>query len=205
MNRKQHWQSVYAAKPLHTLGWYRPHLQISLEWILELGLEKDASIIDVGGGASTLVDDLLDAGYDSLTVVDLAATALSLAKSRLGARADSVIWIEGDITEVALPRRRYEVWHDRAVFHFLVDADERRRYIENLLQAMRPGGCVIIGTFAAEAPPQCSGLPVQRYNHRQLSDVLGKEFELTRSAKKLHCTPGGVKQMYQYCRFQRLA
>ncbi len=204
MKRKQHWERVYTAKPLHTLGWYRAHLQISLEWILELGLEKDASIIDVGGGASTLVDDLLDAGYDSLTVVDLAATALSLAKSRLGARADSVIWIEGDITEVALPQRRYDVWHDRAVFHFLVDADERRRYIENLLQALRPGGCAIIGTFAAEAPPQCSGLPVQRYDHRQLSDVLGKEFELTRHAKTLHFTPGGVEQMYQYCRFQRL-
>lgn len=203
MNRKDHWEKVYASKPAERLGWYKPSLQTSLSWIGELGLEKDATIVDVGCGASTLVDDLLAAGYRSITALDISEQALAAVKSRLGTGAAEVTWLSADITSADLPREAYDLWHDRAVFHFLVEAEQRQRYRENLLKSLKPNGHVIIGVFAPEAPPKCSGLPVARYSYEQLADTLGDEFKLMRHHKEMHITPGGVEQMYLYCLFKR--
>lgn len=195
MNQRIHWEEVYSTKPTEKLGWYEPHLETSLRWINDLRLSKDARIIDIGGGVSTLVDDLLGWGYKSITVLDLSKSALSSVKDRLGKTAESVTWHEGDITTIDLPEHYYELWHDRAVFHFLISPEQRQQYLENLLNALRTGGHVIIGTFALEAPPKCSGLPVHRYSHEQLASTLGEAFELNKYDKKLHITPGGVEQM----------
>jgi SAM-dependent methyltransferase len=195
MNQKAHWEKVYSTKPTERLGWYEPHLLISLSWIKELALAKD------GGGASTLVDDLLDAGYQSLTALDISESALTCVKTRLGKRAERVTWLTGDITSVELPARHYALWHDRAVFHFLTDPEQQRHYRKQLLKALMPEGHLIIGTFAPEAPPTCSGLPVQRYSADTLNRTLGVEFELIREHKEQHVTPGGVEQMYLYCHF----
>lgn len=203
--RKGHWEQVYASKPFDRLGWYQPHLQTSLAWIRELNLPRDAALIDVGGGASTLVDDLLQDGFSSVTVVDLSAQALGAAQRRLGVRAGAVHWLTGDITTLELPARHFDLWHDRAAFHFLTDPVEQRSYREQLLHALRPGGHVILGTFSPEAPPRCSGLPVQRYTEGELLEVLDAGFELQRSKKELHITPGGVEQMYLYCQLHRPA
>ena len=166
-------------------------------------MAKDARIIDVGGGASTLVDDLLDDGHRSITVLDLSKNALSLTKTRLGKRAELVEWLEGDITSVDLPTCHYDLWHDRAVFHFLIEPELQKRYLNNLLMALKPGGHLIIGTFAPEAPPECSSLPVQRYSHEQLGNMLGDKFEIQRYQKEMHVTPGGVEQMYLFCQFKK--
>ena len=202
MGRREHWEEVYTSKPSERLGWYKPRLQTSLEWISALGLDRGAPVIDVGGGASTLVDDLLGLGYTSITVLDLAEPALDQIRARLGERGAAVSWLCGDITELELPRNAFELWHDRAVFHFLTDPEDRERYRENLCRALRPGGHVIIGTFAPEAPPKCSGLPVQRYDVEMLRETLGTDFELQQHRKELHVTPGGVEQMYLYCEFR---
>jgi SAM-dependent methyltransferase len=205
MSPKEHWEQVYSSKPTEQLGWFAPHLQTSLSWITELGVSLDAPIIDVGGGASTLVDDLLDAGYRSITVLDVSRQALSLAKTRLANNADAVSWITGDVTTTDLPVAHFELWHDRAVFHFLIEPEQQRKYRDQLLKALKPEGHLIIGTFAPEAPPKCSGLPVQRYSPERLESTLGDEFELQRHHNELHVTPGGVEQMYLYCQFRRTA
>lgn len=202
MGRKEHWEGVYSSKPSDRLGWYKPRLQTSLEWITTLGLDPVAPIIDVGGGASTLIDHLLDDGYSSITVLDIAEPALDLLRKRLGDKGAAVNWLCGDITMIDLPENAFELWHDRAVFHFLTEAADRERYKANLCRALRPGGHVIIGTFAPEAPPKCSGLPVQRYDLDQLCGTLGNEFDLQRHQKEMHVTPGGVEQMYLYCAFR---
>ena len=205
MNPKRHWEQVYANKPTAALGWYTPHLQTSLDWIKDLGLTANAPIIDVGGGASTLVDDLLDAGYRSITVLDLSGQALSLGKARLANRSAAVSWIEGDVTLTELPARHFALWHDRAVFHFLIEPAQQHAYRNQLLKALQPGGHFIIGTFAPEAPAKCSGLPVQRYDPQRLERTFGEEFALQRQRNELHVTPGGVEQMYLYCQFRRAA
>lgn len=205
MSQKKHWEHIYSTKPAKKLGWYVPHLQTSLSWIKGLCLTVDAPIIDVGGGASTLVDDLLAAGHQTITVIDISEKALASVRVRLGRKAEMVTWMGADITSVDLPKNSYELWHDRAVFHFLTTLEQQQKYRDNLLRALKPGGHLIIGTFAPEAPPKCSGLPVQRYSLEQLETMLGAEFELMRHRKKLHITPGGVEQMYLYCDFRKLA
>jgi ubiquinone/menaquinone biosynthesis C-methylase UbiE len=203
MDRKEHWENVYCSKPPDRLGWYKPRLQTSLDWIRKLNLPADAPIIDVGGGASTLIDDLIDHGYRSVTVLDISSSSLAQSQARLGEKAAPVTWLVGDITQIELPGNKFDVWHDRAVFHFLTDAEQQRQYRDVLLASLKPGGHLIIGTFAPEAPPKCSGLPVQRYDREQLVAVLGSELELIREHKEMHLTPGGVEQMYLYCQFQR--
>jgi SAM-dependent methyltransferase len=205
VSQRQHWEQVYTSKPTDKLGWFAPHLQTSLGWIKDLGLQLEAPIIDVGGGASTLVDDLLDAGYQSITVLDVSGQALALTKARLANRSDTVSWIEGDVTATDLPAAHFELWHDRAVFHFLIEPEQQRKYRDQLLKSLKPGGYLIIGTFAPEAPPECSGLPVQRYTPERLQSTLGDKFDLRRQHNVLHVTPGGVEQMYLYCQFRRTA
>lgn len=167
------------------------------------GAPRSAEIIDVGGGASTLVDDLLADGYPSLTVLDLSIAALSAAKARLGSRAANVRWIEADIQEASLPAHGYDVWHDRAVFHFLIAPRERQAYLEALLQAIKPEGHLIIATFAEDGPEQCSGLPVMRYSPEQLQAEFGSSFTLIEHAEEQHRTPLGGFQKFIYCHFRR--
>jgi SAM-dependent methyltransferase len=205
MNQKDHWEQVYSTRLIQKLGWYEPHLQTSLSWIKGLNLAVGAPVIDVGGGASTLVDDLLEEGYRSITVLDISEKAASTVRARLGKRAELATWLEGDITSIDLPKHHFELWHDRAVFHFFTEQKQQRKYRENILNALKPGGHLIVGTFAPEAPAKCSGLPVQRYSPEQLENALGGEFELKRHHKELHITPGGVEQMYLYCQFHRTA
>lgn len=200
---KSHWQQVYSSKPADAVSWYQPQATMSLAMIAEAGLPCTAPIIDVGGGASTLVDGLLDAGHGELTVLDLSAAALQAARQRLGARAASVQWIEGDVTRVALPGAAYALWHDRAVFHFLTEADDRALYLAQLRRALAADGQVLMATFAPDGPTRCSGLPVRQYSAASLATELGETFDLVDERRDAHVTPDGQVQRFQYCRFRR--
>ena len=199
MQSKQHWEQVYKTKGATSVSWYQEHAQQSLERIRQTGVQRGAGIIDVGGGASTLVDDLLADGYSNLSVLDLSEAALAAAKQRLGARAQQVSWLVGDITQVNLPRHAYAVWHDRAVFHFLTTAEEREAYVRAVLRAVRPGGHVIVATFAEDGPERCSGLPVVRYSADGLHAQFGAPFTLLRHEREEHHTPAGAVQKFIYC------
>jgi ubiquinone/menaquinone biosynthesis C-methylase UbiE len=199
MDAKAHWEHIYATKAPTQVSWYQQHPHCSLRLIQRAGIRPTDPIIDVGGGASTLVDDLLTAGFQSLTVLDISTTALQLARLRLGARADAVTWIEADITQTALPAHSYALWHDRAVFHFLTQPADRQRYIDTLIRTTQPGGHVIVATFAPDGPQQCSGLDVQRYTPESLHRQLGRGFELVESISESHQTPWGAEQKFMYC------
>lgn len=199
MQSKEHWEHVYATKPAEGVSWYQTHAEQSLRLIRSTGVPPNTPIIDVGGGASTLVDDLLLAEYTAVTVLDMSATALAAAQKRLGARATRVQWIEADITTAKLPFHAYDLWHDRAVFHFLVSAEDRQAYIEAVLNAVKPGGHVIVATFAEDGPTHCSGLPVMRYSADRLHAEFGAPFTLLRQEKEEHHTPAGGVQKFTYC------
>lgn len=201
--RQAHWQDVYRNKPEPQTSWFRPHLDASLHWIDGLGLPADASLIDVGGGRSSLVDDLLDRGFTDVTVLDLSEEALAQARARLRDRADAVTWRTGDITEVELPDAHYALWHDRAVFHFLVDADAQRRYVDRAARAVRPGGHMVIATFAADGPERCSGLPVARYDVDALAARFAPHFDRVGDGRDVHRTPSGTGQPFTYVLLRR--
>jgi len=203
MQNKGHWEKVYQTKASETVSWYQEHAEQSLRLIHNTALGKDAAIIDVGGGASTLVDDLAAEGYTDLTVLDLSSAALAVAKQRLGKYADAVHWIEGDITLIELPAHRFDIWHDRAVSHFLTDLADRHAYVERIMHAVRPGGHVIIATFAEDGPEKCSGLPVMRYQPETLRAELGDAFLLVEHEKAAHYTPLGALQQFVYCRYRK--
>lgn len=205
MSRREHWQEVYGSKPANRLGWYRPRLDTSLAWIRSLELETDAPVIDVGTGASTLAEDLLEEGFTAITLLDISDRALDAVRRRLGDKASAFSWIAADITEAELPSGAFRLWHDRAVFHFLTNPDDRACYRRQLDASLAAGGYLIIGVFAPDAPPRCSGLPVQRYALDALVDELGNNFELVRHRHELHVTPGGVEQAYLYCLFRKIA
>ena len=198
VDRQQHWEGVYRNKAVDEVSWFQPHAASSLR-LIEGCADKDARIIDVGGGASVLVDGLLDAGYRNLTVLDLAETALAACRTRLGARAASVQWIAGDITQVELPAAHYDVWHDRAVFHFLTDPADRARYVEQVLKSVKPGGHVIVATFGPGGPLQCSGLEVVRYAPDALHAEFGAPFRVLGHETEIHQTPAGKEQEFVYC------
>ncbi|HEY9280083.1 MAG TPA: class I SAM-dependent methyltransferase [Eoetvoesiella sp.] len=199
MQSKEHWDTIYTSKSSDHVSWFQTHAKLSLQFINETGLLADASIIDVGGGASTLVDDLLDKGFSKITILDLSATALAVAQQRLGSRSQTVQWMEANIVEVQLPQYAYDVWHDRAVFHFLTSPQERHAYVEQVLRSVRPGGHVIIATFSEDGPTQCSGLPVTRYSAEELYAEFGARFTLLRHVKEDHHTPSGALQKFVYC------
>ena len=199
MAKKDHWESVYQKKASTAVSWFAPQLATSLKFIESTGLGKEACIIDVGGGASTLVDDLLLRGYKNVTVVDLAASALAVAQQRLGDRAGQVTWLAGDITQMTLPPAMYDIWHDRAVFHFLTDEADRREYIKRVCSAVKEGGYVIIATFGPHGPDKCSGLPVARYSAEQLHGLFGEPFQLVSQVTEEHATPMGAQQEFVYC------
>jgi ubiquinone/menaquinone biosynthesis C-methylase UbiE len=199
MEMKSHWEQVYQSKPVDSVSWYQPHALRSLELIRRVAPDLDASILDVGGGASTLVDDLLDAGMTRVGVLDISAAALQVARQRLGARAGRVQWIEGDITSVELAPASVDVWHDRAVFHFLTEPEDRAAYVRQVRRAVRPGGNVIVAAFSPDGPPRCSGLPVVRYAAGALHAQFGDAFELVRHEVEDHRTPAGAVQHFVYC------
>jgi SAM-dependent methyltransferase len=199
MNLKTHWDTIYGKKAPDAVSWYRPHLETSLELIERVAAGRSASIIDVGGGESTLVDDLLAEGYSDLTVLDISQVAVDKTKERLGLASDSVRWLVGDVTTVKLEESAYDVWHDRAVFHFLASDEERMAYVAQVASAVRSGGHVIVSTFGPEGPTQCSGLDVVRYDADSLHGQFGVRFHLLGSSKELHETPFGTVQQFLYC------
>lgn len=199
MQPKNHWEHVYATKKTESVSWFQEHAEQSMRLIRGTGVPYSAGIIDVGGGASTLVDDLLSSGYCAVSVLDLAAAALSVAKTRLGERASEVQWTEGDITKVLLPVHAFDVWHDRAVFHFLTSKEDREAYVDTVLRSVKPGGHVIVATFAEDGPIQCSGLPVMRYGPSELHAEFGSPFSLVQHEREEHHTPFGTVQKFVYC------
>ena len=198
-NVKTHWEQVYTTKATDQVSWYRPHLEISLSLIERAAVGLLASIIDVGGGESTLVDDLLARGYQNITVLDISETAIDVTKKRLNELAGRVNWITADVTKSDLAPNAYDVWHDRAVFHFLTSMDQRTAYVNTVRHAVKPGGHVIVGTFGPEGPTKCSGLEVMRYDAESLHDQFGNRFRLVESLKELHHTPFGTTQQFLYC------
>lgn len=200
----EHWEGVYSRKKSDQVSWFRPHLERSLAYVKLAGLTPDAAIIDVGAGASTFVDDLLNAGYSKLTALDLSATALNVARERLGARAASVNWLVGDVTKLELPAHSFDFWHDRAVFHFLRDPGERARYVAAVRSALKPGGHIVVATFGPHGPERCSDLDTMRYSADQLHGEFGAEFRKVDEQVELHPTPSGREQefVYCYCRLQ---
>lgn len=202
MDRRAHWENVYSTRKPHEVGWYQAYPEIPLHLIASTGAGKNAAIIDVGGGASNLVDALLENGYNDVTVLDLSAAALEAAKARLGEASSLVKWLVEDVTSFT-PPRQYDVWHDRAVFHFLTEASDRQHYMEAARAALPPGGHLIMAVFALDGPPQCSGLDVLRYSPESLQQEVGDEFTLAESFGGLHITPSQGKQSYTFCRFFR--
>jgi ubiquinone/menaquinone biosynthesis C-methylase UbiE len=196
---KEHWEHVYRTRQVDQVSWYQEHPESSLRLIRATGVPKTAKIIDVGGGASKLVDELLADSYSELTVLDLSATALEAAKKRLGDRASAVTWIEADVSRVDFPLFEYDVWHDRAVFHFLTSPEDRDAYVSAVLKAVKRSGHVIVATFAEDGPDHCSGLPVMRYSADALHSEFGASFELVAQEKEAHETPSGVVQQFVYC------
>lgn len=199
MGAKSHWEQIYSSRPAESVSWYQPHAARSLDLIRRVSPGEDVRVIDVGGGASTLVDDLLAAGMHNLTVLDISETALQIAQRRLGERAKRVCWLAADITKARLDPAAYDVWHDRAVFHFLTDPAERAAYVAQVRRAVRRGGHVIVAVFGPEAPERCSGLPVVRYEPGQLHAQFGGEFELLEHVAEEHHTPAGAVQHFVYC------
>ena len=202
MSRADHWENVYATRGMREVSWYQARPETSLALIATLGIRPDDAIIDVGGGASNLVDVLLEEGFRRLTVLDISATAIASVQARLGERAKQVGWIIGDITEMA-PAGPYRLWHDRAVFHFLTDPQQRAIYVAALERAVPTGGYVIMATFADDGPTQCSKLPVCRYSPQQLAAELGAGFELLEARRETHVTPAQGQQNFVYCCFRR--
>lgn len=205
MESKQHWEQVYATRAANEVSWFQEHAALSLKLIRDAGVPTSASIIDVGGGASTLVDDLLAAGYGNVSVLDLSAAALAAARSRLGSRAAAVRWMEANVLEFDFPQHAYDVWHDRAVFHFLTGEEARQAYVRAVVRAVKPGGLVIVATFAEDGPTQCSGLPVMRYSADELHAEFGAPFQLLGHERESHHTPAGKEQTFVYCFCRKLA
>lgn len=198
MDIKTHWEKVYKTKAPDTVSWYLPHLETSLSLIERTGADLSSAIIDVGG-ESTLADDLVSRGYQSVTVLDISETAINVSKQRMGKAAGHVHWLVADVLAAELEPRAYDVWHDRAVFHFLTTNEQRLAYVRSVAHSVRRGGHVIVSTFGPEGPQKCSGLEVVRYDADSLHDQFGARFRLVESSQELHATPQGTTQQFLYC------
>ena len=204
VSRQSHWEKVYATKRENEVSWFQETPALSLELIRLVGAIQNSAIIDIGGGASRLADCLVSQSYQDVTVLDLSATALASARARIGDNANQVTWIAADVTSWE-PSRTYDVWHDRAAFHFLTDPNDQAAYIARLRRALRPGGHAIIGTFALDGPERCSGLLVSRHDAGSLAVTLGAGFELIDTRRHEHATPRGAIQKFQFSTFRRLS
>jgi SAM-dependent methyltransferase len=201
-SRKAHWENVYRTKSENEVSWFQESPAPSLELIALATPASDAAIVDIGGGASRLVDELLARGFSNLTVLDLSQAALGAAKVRLGDKAAEVQWVAADVT-TWVPTRLFDIWHDRAAFHFLTDAADRAAYVACLDKAIKPGGSAIIGTFAPDGPEKCSGLPINRYDAASLGEILGSGFELVHTRRHEHLTPWAAIQRFQFSVFRK--
>lgn len=199
MSQREHWDEVYRRKGPGEASWYRPHLDRSIQFIERAGLSPSAAILDVGGGASTLVDDLLDRGFTNVTVLDLSEKAMAEAKERLGERGKTITWLIGDITQIELPIHHFDFWHDRAVFHFLTEEGARRRYVTAVRRSLKPDGHILVATFGPAGPDHCSGLDVVRYSAEGIHEQFGEEFRRVGSETEIHQTPWGAEQEFVYC------
>jgi len=199
LNREAHWETVYRAKRADQVSWFRAHLETSLQLIQAVLPDRRGRIIDVGGGESTLVDDLVAQGYANVDVLDLSETALQVAQTRMGARARNVGWLSGDVTAFPLPPSSYDLWHDRAAFHFLTAPEERAAYVRQVVNSVKPGGYAIVATFGPMGPTRCSGLEVVRYSAEALHAEFGASFELVKHLVEIHQTPSGRDQQFIYC------
>jgi trans-aconitate methyltransferase len=202
VSREDHWEKVYTTKSESQVSWFQETPAPSLELIALAGAVRSSAIIDIGGGASRLVDSLVSQGYEDVTVLDLSVAALASARSRIGDKANQVTWIAADVTTWE-PSRPYDVWHDRAAFHFLTDQKDQTAYIDRLRRALRVGGHAVIGTFAPDGPERCSGLMVSRYDANSLAATLGYGFELIDTRRHEHTTPWGAMQKFQFSTFRR--
>ncbi|UCG52715.1 MAG: class I SAM-dependent methyltransferase [Candidatus Latescibacterota bacterium] len=202
LDRQTHWSKVWAKYRENEVSWFQETPSLSLELIQRHTVDKNVRILDVGGGSSRLVDNLLTSGFVNVGVLDIAAPALEAARTRLGDRASSVEWVVGDVTAYE-PLRPWDVWHDRAVFHFLVNAGEQQSYVHSLRRSITPAGVVVIATFGPEGPKRCSGLDVKRRSPDTLGEVFGSDFVLLESHYEIHRTPDGKDQQYVYCVFRR--
>jgi len=203
-NRKDHWERVFQKHSPTEVGWYQANPIRSLKLIHNTGIGTDSSIIDVGGGTSTLSKHLLDQGYKELAVLDISGNSIEIAKSQLGEESCKITWIEADVTKYIF-NEQYDIWHDRAVFHFLTTAEDRKGYIKSLNQALKLNGHLIIAAFSLDASSKCSGLPVVRYSPEILKYELKDNFVLAEALVEDHVTPSGVKQNFVFCRFIRRA
>ena len=203
-SRKAHWENVYSTKSENEVSWFQESPAPSLELIDLAGPTSDAAIVDIGGGASRLVDQLLARGFKNVTVLDLSEAALAAAKVRLGDQAAQVLWVAADVTKW-YPSQSFDIWHDRAAFHFLTDPADRAAYVARLNKSIKPGGSVIIGTFALDGPEKCSGLPINRYDAASLGEVLGSGFGLVHTRRHEHATPWAAIQRFQFSVFRRAA
>lgn len=201
--RKDHWENVYQTKKPDEVSWYQLNPDVSLDLIASTEITPDQKIIDVGGGTSVLVDKLLEKGFQSISVLDISSKAVQHAKERLAGQAEKVNWVEADVTKVELPHP-YDLWHDRAVFHFLTDPADRKKYVEVMEKSVKPGGHVIIATFALEGPSKCSGLDVERYDPEKLSKEIGNSFHFIKSVEETHKTPWQAEQKFVYCVFKKV-
>lgn len=199
MNEKDHWENVYRSKKSNEVSWFQPHASMSLKLIRKLEPNLGSRILDVGGGASMLVDDLLALGYFNLSVLDISSLALEVAKERLAQKADEVHWMVEDVTKLNIPKHSVDVWHDRAVFHFLKDGEQKESYVNAVLNAVKPEGHVIVSTFSVDGPEKCSGLPVHRYDAESLHGQFGEPFVLLGHEYENHQTPFGTDQQFIYC------
>jgi SAM-dependent methyltransferase len=202
-DRRSHWETVWTTKSPEAVSWFQDDPAPSLAMIAAAGLRRDAAIIDVGGGASVLVDRLLERGFHHVAVLDVSGAALQVAAERLGPLGDDVHWIEADVTAWSPVPDLFDLWHDRAVLHFLTDPAEQAAYVAVLKRALGPGGTVILATFAPDGPEKCSGLPVRRHDGASLSAMLGPDFRLVEEKQETHLTPGGSAQVFTWCRFMR--
>ena len=203
MSIKDHWENVYSTKEVTRVSWFQVKKKLSLKLICDLKLPKSASIIDIGGGVSTLIDELIHLRFCNLSVLDLSGAALNLNKKRLGEKADKVTWLEADVLDANLPPQQFDLWHDRAVFHFLTSEECKARYVAKVKDSLKSGGYLIIATFAEEGPEKCSDLPVTRYNKAQLIKQFSPDFEIVQSIKEDHLTPAQSVQKFIYCLFRR--
>ncbi len=203
MSRKQHWDKIYTNKTPLEVSWFQEEPVQSLQLIKATTIDQNAAIIDVGGGASHLVDHLLEIGYTNLAVLDISSSAIEHSKTRLGKQADSVEWFVQDVTQFKSPRK-YDCWHDRAVFHFLTDENDRERYVECLNHAVIVGGQVIIATFAIGGPEKCSGLDIVQYDENKIKQVLGDNYQLVELKHELHVTPNKKEQNFVYFNFKKI-
>ncbi len=201
---KEHWERIYQSKEPSEVSWYQGKPEISLKLTTSAGIGPTHKIIDVGGGASLFVDNLIAKGFENVAVLDISSAALKGAKARLEERGQKVSWIEANVNEFT-PPEKYDLWHDRAVFHFLTNAEDRKKYVETMYKALNPKGSVIIAAFAPEGPPKCSGLKVARYSPQSLSEEIGQNFELKEVIKEQHETPSGVEQKFIYCWFAKVS